>query len=59
MQQVDRIRIPESIARLAWAEYVRRFPGQEFDEFFLHRGGFSSTELIYLLADALERTANG
>ena len=55
MQVVHRTNIPEPIAQLAWAEYQRRFSSQNFDDFFHGRGGFSSTEIILLLADALER----
>lgn len=55
MQVTHSSTVPEPIARLAWTEYQRRFSGQTFENFFHRRGGFSSSELISLLADALER----
>lgn len=46
--------IPESIQRLAHAEYTRQHPGQSYER-MQDRGGLSVLEMIRLLADYVER----
>lgn len=46
--------IPESIQRLAHAEYERQHPGQSYER-MQERGGLSVLEIVRLLADHVER----
>lgn len=46
--------IPDSIQRLAHAEYARQHPGQDY-EIMQERGGLSVLEIVRLLADYVER----
>ena len=46
--------IPESIHRLAHAEYARQHSGQSYER-MQERGGLSVLEMIRLLADYVER----
>jgi hypothetical protein len=46
--------MPESILRLAHAEYERQFPGQSYER-MQQRGGLSVFEVVRLLADYVER----
>lgn len=45
--------MPEEILRRAHQEYELRFSGQDYER-MQERGGFGVTEVIMLLADALE-----
>ena len=46
--------LPESILRLAHAEYERQFSGQDYER-MQERGGLSILEVVRLLADHCER----
>jgi hypothetical protein len=46
--------IPESIQRLAHAEYEKQHPGQNYER-MQQRGGLSILEIVRLLADHVER----
>lgn len=46
--------IPESIQRLAHAEYERQHSGQDYER-MQERGGLSVLEIVRLLADHVER----
>jgi hypothetical protein len=58
MHYVPSIRIPWSVAEVAYAEYARRFGGYhgyQMIERIAGRGGFGRDELLTLLARAAER----
>lgn len=46
--------IPESVQRLAHAEYERQHSGQDYER-MQERGGLSVLEIVRLLADYVER----
>lgn len=45
--------LPEAILRRAHEEYAKQHPGQTYER-IQERGGFGLTEIISLLADALD-----
>jgi hypothetical protein len=49
------LRLPVPILELAWQEYAAQGHGSQSLERLNERGGFGVIELVYLLADAVER----
>ena len=48
--------ISEPIARLAYEEYANQGHGRQSFDRLHERGGFSTLEIVWLLADLVERT---